>query len=216
MTAVDGWRQVRLSWMFARRGRQSPCIVPRGTWLHKELRWVTAAAAVVLLGSVISVEGAATAQEVHARAGSLPEIAPTDAQLSELGKIANALPCTFSTLIQFLGSNSRAAEGNVFIDWPPSPEMIEFMLDSLHESNHFRGAAELPQLNPYSVDPYLVQGHWRVQSAADGAVLVYIRVELVDRAGAPLVPPHLAEPPAVVAVNPEEIKLMTTTMTGIF
>jgi hypothetical protein len=118
--------------------------------------------------------------------------------------MAEKLPCTAAALLHLLldQSQSPAQDGIFYLDGIPSVEVLNGLLEPGNPDREL-------QPNPYSGNPLLIEVRWWVRSGRGGTRLVALRMQMVRRQdGLPIAPAHLVEPPAVVLVSDQEIRLL--------
>jgi hypothetical protein len=124
-----------------------------------------------------------------------------------LFEISATRPC-LATAMLFVGLNPTKSRGGVLrLDGIPTRETIAILTDKTGTTN---GTGLVTQQNPYSGAYFFVAIRWKVSILGPGRYFFTTQAEIVDPAGAPIVPRHTIEAMTTAYVTGSSIELMGT------
>jgi hypothetical protein len=124
-------------------------------------------------------------------------------QIDSMLVLAASRPCAATAW--FYVQRALPTSGRLILEQIPTIEGVTALLD--------RGGGGQTSMMPMRVNPYssaklLVEVRWRRWEVTSGEVLFSTRAQLLDGDGAPLHPPHLIEPPTVIALSAGSLRVL--------
>lgn len=113
--------------------------------------------------------------------------------------MARRAPCTVAAVVHYLSDRARVSSGVLYLDGPPSTDVLNVMLDSLSRSAREEFIA--PQNNPYSGQVYWIEVRWSAHHFEGTSTVITVRTKLIRRDGAPFHPVHVVEPTSSIVIT---------------